>query len=144
MHATYGHASCCHGKMLLMLWQCIRSMQLACGLFLVFHCSILIVSIVTCFGVTLQGHWLIHGGSCAFDAHCEKEYNQLHVFDFAQLSWIKPPLDSTLFKCRRGHMSTCHNESMIVLGGMQRRLLLFSLSTCGNHVPVYLHLYDCA
>ena len=57
------------------------------------------------------------GGGCAFDDQSVKEYNQLHVFDFATLSWMKPPLDTTNFPRRRGHMAVCHNDAMIVMGG---------------------------
>ena len=61
---------------------------------------------------------MIHGGTCVFDDDLEDA--QLHVFDLAELSWIKPPLDTTKFELRKGHMATCHEDNMIVLGGEQQ------------------------
>ena len=56
------------------------------------------------------------GGGCCYGEAAEK-YDQLHVFDFAKLSWITPPFYRTTFPCRRGHMAVCHNDAMIVMGG---------------------------
>ncbi|DBB16690.1 TPA: hypothetical protein ACH3X3_014937 [Trebouxia sp. C0006] len=66
----------------------------------------------------VKGHWMVFGGACDDIEQPDEEHSQLHVFDLKTLSWLKPPLDNAGLGYRTNHMAACHNESLIVLGGM--------------------------
>ncbi|KAL3143280.1 hypothetical protein ABBQ38_002123 [Trebouxia sp. C0009 RCD-2024] len=63
--------------------------------------------------VVVQGQWLLYGGLWTGEA-----YNSFHVFDFEKLAWSSPKLAGTEAHARYYHMAACHNNTMVILGGL--------------------------
>lgn len=63
--------------------------------------------------VVVQGQWLLYGGLWTGEA-----YNSFHVFDFDKLAWSSPKLAGTAAHARYYHMAACHNNTMVILGGL--------------------------
>ena len=63
--------------------------------------------------------------------------SQFHVFDFASMSWLRPPLNSIAppLGYHEGHMAVCHNDVFVVLGGKQLSVSL-ALKLCYLGHPI--------
>lgn len=61
-------------------------------------------------------YWVIHGGSVGLGR--EGYSNQVHVFDFRSMCWIWSPLPVDELGYRSGHMATCHNDQILIVGGV--------------------------
>ncbi|KAL3155424.1 BTB And C-terminal Kelch [Trebouxia sp. C0009 RCD-2024] len=59
--------------------------------------------------------WVVHGGSVEVDgdACC----NQIHAFDFRGMYWCQSLLPPAHLGYSTGHMVTCHNGQMVIMGG---------------------------
>ncbi len=89
----------------------------------------------------LQGQWLIYGGLWTGEA-----YSSFYLFDFEKLAWSSPKLSGSDPQARYYHMATCHNQAMVILGGMSQSFcfasscLLLLPAVLTDWVPVSIKL----
>ena len=58
--------------------------------------------------------------------------NQMHAFDFRGMDWCQSLLPPAHLGYSNGHMATCHNDQMLITGGLH--LFHFLLNMSVDHV----------
>lgn len=69
----------------------------------------------------MQGQWLVFGG---FPVPAEDEMTKMFAFDFSTLSWSLLKLTGTPLQHRMSYLAACHDDSLVVVGGICLSLLL--------------------
>ena len=65
----------------------------------------------------IQGQWLVCGGQTELADHTVQFNTSLYTFDFATLSWEITEVGGEALQPRMEYMATCHQGSMVIMGG---------------------------
>ncbi len=94
------------GQLLLVTWlQCV--MQQPVDIRLHIACMRILTA--------MQGQWLVFGG---FPVPAEDEMTKMFAFDLSTLSWSLLDLTGTPLQHRMSYHAACHNDSLVVVGGI--------------------------